>query len=109
MDDVISLSAEGSRFAADYGSVTGTSPEAREQAQHLAETWRRHGLDLDVASLAYPGEHTDVAAHLQGRGWDVTRFSLADLFIGAGLPALRTTFEDEVPAATIGFVTAVLK
>jgi methyltransferase (TIGR00027 family) len=109
MDDVIALSAEGSRFAADYGSVAGTSPEAREQAQRLAETWRRHGLDLDVANLAYPGEHTDIAALLQGRGWDVLRFSLADLFLAAGLPEIRTAFADQVPAATIGFVTAVLK
>ncbi|OYV23641.1 MAG: SAM-dependent methyltransferase, partial [Mycobacterium sp. 20-66-4] len=52
MDDVISLSAPDSRFAADYGSVAGTSPEAREQAKRLAETWRRHGLELDVANLA---------------------------------------------------------
>ncbi len=109
MDDVIALSAEGSRFAADYGSVAGASPEAHEQAQRLAETWRRHGLDLDVASLAFPGEHTNVAAHLQARGWDVLRYSLADLFVAAGLPDLQTTFADEVPAATIGFVTAVLK
>ena len=109
MDDVISLSAEDSRFAADYGSVAGTSPEAREQAQRLAETWRRHGLDLDVANLAYPGEHTDIAAHLQDRGWDVLKFSLADLFVAAGLPEIRTAFSDQVPAATIGFVTAALK
>jgi methyltransferase (TIGR00027 family) len=108
MDDVISLSAADSRFAADYGSVAGTSPEAREQAQRLAETWRRHGLELDVANLAYPGEHTDIAAHLHARGWEVLRFSLADLFLAAGLPEIRTAFSDQVPAATIGFVTAVL-
>jgi methyltransferase (TIGR00027 family) len=108
MDDVISLSATGSRLAADYGSVAGTSPEAREQSQRLAETWRRHGLELDVANLAYPGEHTDIAAHLQDRGWDVLRFSLADLFVAAGLPELQTTQQQQVPADTIGFVTAAL-
>jgi methyltransferase (TIGR00027 family) len=109
MDDVIALSAPGSRFAADYGSVAGNTPEAAEQAQRLAETWRRHGLELDVANLAYPGEHTDIAALLEGRGWDVTRFALANLFLAAGLPELPTTAHQQVPADTIGFVTAALK
>ena len=109
LDNVIGLSAKGSRFAADYGSVAGSTPEAAEQAQQLAETWRRHGLELDVANLAYPGEHTDVAALLQGRGWDVIRFRLADLFLAAGLPELPKSAHEQVPADTIGFVTAVLK
>ena len=109
LDNVIGLSAQGSRFAADYGSVAGSTPEATEQAQRLAETWRRHGLELDVANLAYPGEHTDVATHLESRGWDVRRFSLAELFLAAGLPALQPTAHQQVPADTIGFVTAVLK
>src|ERR1700710_2700963 len=80
LDNIISLSAPGSRLAADYGSVTGTSPESQEQAQQMTDGWRRHGLDLDIADLSYPGEHTDVAAHLQARGWDVLRFRLAELF-----------------------------
>jgi methyltransferase (TIGR00027 family) len=109
MDDVIALSAPGSRFAADYGSVAGNTPEAAEQAQRLAETWRRHGLELDVANLAYPGEHTDMAALLEGRGWDVTRFRLANLFLAAGLPELPASTHQQVPADTIGFVTAALK
>jgi methyltransferase (TIGR00027 family) len=108
LDNVISLSAEGSRFAADYGSVIGTSDEAQEQGQQMTESWRRHGLDMDIAALAYPGEHTDVAAHLQARGWDVLRFRLSELFAAAGLPELQTADQEQVPAATIGFVTAVL-
>ena len=38
---IIPLSAEGSRFAADYGTVTATSHEAREQARLTTEGWRR--------------------------------------------------------------------
>ncbi|WP_322857165.1 SAM-dependent methyltransferase [Mycobacterium shigaense] len=109
LDNVIGLSTAGSQFAADYGSVAGTTPAAQEQAARLAELWRRHGLDLDVANLAYPGEHTDVAAHLQDRGWDVIRFRLADLFVAAGLPELQAAAQQQIPAATIGFATAVLK
>ena len=108
LDDVISLSATGSRLAADYGSVTGTTEESRKQAQQGAEGWRRHGLDLDIAALTYPGEHTDVAAYLHARGWDVIRFRLAELFTAAGLPELQTTQQQQVPADTIGFVTAAL-
>ena len=109
LDDVISLSATGSRLAADYGSVTGTTEESREQARQGTEGWRRHGLDLDIAALTYPGEHTDVAAYLHARGWDVIRFRLAELFTAAGLPELQATQQQQVPGDTIGFVTAVLK
>jgi methyltransferase (TIGR00027 family) len=109
LDNVIALSAEGSRLAADYGTVTGTSEQAQEQAQQAAEVWRRHGLDLDIAGLTYPGEHTDVAAHLEARGWDATRFGLAELFTAAGLPELEEAARQGPPAATIGFVRAVLK
>jgi methyltransferase (TIGR00027 family) len=108
LDNIISLSAPGSRLAADYGSVTGTSTESQEEAQQMADGWRRHGLDLDIADLAYPGEHTDVAAHLQARGWSVLRFRLAELFTAAGLPELQTA-DQRGPSATIGFATAVLK
>jgi methyltransferase (TIGR00027 family) len=109
LDNVISLSAKGSRLAADYGTITGPSEQAQEQAQHMAEGWRRHGLDLDIASLTYPGEHTDVAAHLEGHGWEATRSGLADLFAAAGLPELDEADQQGPPAATIGFVRAVTK
>jgi methyltransferase (TIGR00027 family) len=108
LDNVIGLSATGSRLAADYGSVTGSSEESQEQARTMTEGWRRHGLDLDIADLTYPGEHTDVAAHLEARGWGVIRFSLAELFTAAGLPELEAA-DQHGPAATIGFVSAVLK
>jgi methyltransferase (TIGR00027 family) len=108
LDNIILRSSEGSRFAADYGTVAGTSAEAREQNTQLAEMWRRHGLDLDIAGLAYPGEHTDVASHLHDHGWDVTRFRLAELFTAAGLSPLQETAQQQVPAATIGFVRATL-
>jgi methyltransferase (TIGR00027 family) len=64
LDAIIPLSSEGSRFAADFGTVAPSTPEGQEQSRLLTEGWRRQGLDLDIAGLAYPGEHTDVAAHL---------------------------------------------
>src|SRR5262249_39222798 len=88
LDNVIELSATGSRFSADYGSLNPDTPETREQARLQTEGWRAQGLELDIMSLTYPGEHTDVAAHLEAHGWDAARSRLADLFAAAGLPEL---------------------
>jgi methyltransferase (TIGR00027 family) len=106
LDSIIPLSAEGSRFAADYGTVAGTSPETQEQNRLMTDGWRRQGLDLDISALTYPGEHTDVAAHLHANGWDTTRFQLSDLFSAAGLPELEGD-ERQAPAAEISFVRAI--
>jgi methyltransferase (TIGR00027 family) len=107
LDSIIPLSFEGSRFAADYGTVAGSSQEAQEQARLMAEGWRRQGLDLDIAGLTYPGEHTDVAAHLHENGWQTTVSRLSDLFAAAGLPGLGDAEQQQAPAATISFVRAV--
>jgi O-methyltransferase involved in polyketide biosynthesis len=106
LDAIIPLSSEGSRFAADFGTVAPTTPEGQEQTRLMTEGWRRQGLDLDIAGLAYPGEHTDVAAYLAANGWDTTTFRLTDLFSAAGLPELGPS-EHQVPADTISFVRAV--
>jgi methyltransferase (TIGR00027 family) len=106
LDAITPLSAEGSRFAADFGSLNDGSEQSQEQARRTAEGWRRHGLDMDIAALTYPGEHTDVAAHLRADGWDTTTFALTDLFAAAGLPGLDET-EQQGPAATISFVRAI--
>lgn len=49
----------------------------------LPEGWRPQGLDLDIAALTYPGEHTDVAAHLRSDGRDTTTFALTIRFVRA--------------------------
>jgi methyltransferase (TIGR00027 family) len=106
LDNVITLSATGSRFSADYGSLNQESPESQEQARITADGWRRQGLDLDIAGLAYPGEHTDVAAHMEAHGWNAARSTLAELFTAAGLPEL-TQAEQQGQAALINFVRAL--
>lgn len=106
LDSIIPLSAEGSRFAADFGTVTGTSPQDQEQARLMTEGWRRWGLEMDLTGLTYPGEHTDVGALLHENGWDTTVSRLTDLFAAAGLPELGTAAQ-QVPATTIKFVRAV--
>ncbi|WP_068183623.1 class I SAM-dependent methyltransferase [Mycobacterium sp. UM_CSW] len=105
LDAITPLSSEGSRFAADYGSLNDASRESEEQARRTTEGWRWHGLDLDIAALTYPGKHTDVAAHLGADGWATTTFALTDLFAAAGLPELLEA--EHGPAATINFVRAI--
>jgi methyltransferase (TIGR00027 family) len=104
LNDVISLSANRSRLAADYGRIV--SEQSREKAQLMTEGWRREGFDLNVAGLTYPGEHTDVAAHLDAVGWETTRSKLTDLVVAAGLPELSGA-DLQTPGATISFVRAV--
>jgi methyltransferase (TIGR00027 family) len=106
LDNVIALSASGSRFSADFGTITDSSEQAQEEARLMSEGWRRHGLDMDITGLTYPGEHTDVAAHLQERGWTTARSELTDLFAAAGLPGLGDA-GPQGPPATISFVRAI--
>jgi methyltransferase (TIGR00027 family) len=105
LDNVIALSAVGSRFSADYGSLNPGTPEAREHARLMAEGWRAQGLELDIAGLTYPGEHTDAAAHLESHGWQVIGCGLPDLFSAAGLPPLEED-DRQGASATIRFVRA---
>lgn len=105
LDHVTALSAVGSKFAGDYGSVRGQTEEAQRQARIMTDRWREHGLDLHIPDLAYPGEHTDVAAHLQADGWDTATFGLADLFTAAGMPPLAAEAQASAPGS-IGFVRA---
>lgn len=105
LDNVDALSAAGSKFAADYGSVRGQTEEEQRQARIMTERWREHGLDLHIPDLTYPGEHTDVAAHLRGHGWETTTSTLADLFATARLAPLNPTAQAGA-AASISFVRA---
>jgi methyltransferase (TIGR00027 family) len=108
LDNVLALSAKGSRLAADHGSVIGSADDASEQAQKITDAFARHGFELDYGELIYPGEHTDVAAHLRDQGWNVIRYRLQDLVSAAGLPELQPA-DRGGPAENVGFVTAVLK
>jgi O-methyltransferase involved in polyketide biosynthesis len=86
----------------------GESEAAQQQAQLLSDHWREHGLDLDATDLTYPGEHTDVAAHLQAHGWDTTGSTMADLLAAAGLPPLEGADLDG-PPVSIDYVRATRK
>jgi methyltransferase (TIGR00027 family) len=105
LDNVNALSAAGSQFSADYGSVRGQTEEQQRQARIMTDRWREHGLDLHIPDLTYPGERGDVAAHLQARGWDTTTSTLGDLFDAAGLEPLGPEAQAGA-SASVGFVRA---
>jgi methyltransferase (TIGR00027 family) len=105
LDNVAALSVASSTFAADYGSVRGQTAEEQRQAQQLTDRWREHGLDLHIPDLTYPGEHTDVAAHLRAQGWEAAVSMLADLFATAGFAPLAAEAQAGAPAS-ISFVRA---
>jgi methyltransferase (TIGR00027 family) len=105
LDHVTALSAAGSRFAADYGSVRGQTEEEQRQAQNLTDRWREHGLDLHIPDLTYPGDHTEVAARLQADGWDTAVSGLANVFDAAVLAPLDAEARAGAPAS-ISFVRA---
>lgn len=105
LDSIIALSGDGSRLAADYGQVAGHSPEDQQRADMMTDRWRELGVDLDIASLTYPGEHTDVAAHLWSHGWTTVTSDLSELFAAAGLAPLDEA-SLRAPANWISFVRA---
>ena len=105
LDSVIALSAAGSTFAADYGTVRGQTAKEQQQARIMTDRWREHGLELHIPDLTYPGEHTDVTAYLREHGWDADRSGLADLFQRAGLAPLDAEAQAGT-AASIAFVRA---
>ena len=43
-----------------------------ERARAMRSTWRKHGLDIDVAELVWLGERRPAADHLGSTGWRVT-------------------------------------
>jgi methyltransferase (TIGR00027 family) len=106
LDDVISLSANGSWLAADYGTIVESSEQAREKARLMTDGWRQRGFNLDVAGLTYAGDHTDVAAYLAAGGWETASAKLNDLVVAAGLPELSES-DAQAPGATISFVRAI--
>ena len=98
LDNITALSASGSRFAGDYGSMTDQSEEARDQMGAIADRWREHGVDIDVANLTYTGDHHDAADYLQERGWETVRATVSELIAAAGLPPLEDDVQTGAPA-----------
>jgi methyltransferase (TIGR00027 family) len=105
LDGVTTLSAAGSRVAADY-LPERTRPQA-SQEQALADCWRPFGFDGDMTEFTFPDEKCDAVESLAARGWKTVVTDLADPFSAAGLPGLRHDDLGEAPVAG-RYVSAIL-
>jgi methyltransferase (TIGR00027 family) len=83
IDDITELSLPGSRIAVDHLPSSAKSLGPRMAV--ITEQWKTHGSDVDIGNLTYAGIHNDIDAYLGQCGWEVTSYSLSDLFVAAGM------------------------
>jgi methyltransferase (TIGR00027 family) len=81
-DDIAALSAPGSRLATEYHPDAGASMGQRAEA--FRERWRKHGFDMNLADLFYPGERNPVVEYLTDHGWQVSARSRPEMFTEYG-------------------------
>ncbi|ORB74137.1 class I SAM-dependent methyltransferase [Mycobacterium scrofulaceum] len=70
LDNITALSAPGSGLATE--NITDMGVFTDERARAMRSTWRKHGLDIDVAELVWQGERQPAGQHLAAAGWAVT-------------------------------------
>ncbi len=107
LDNITELSADGSRLVAEVF----LNSEANQQALNAAiAKWQEQGLDVELDNLGFPGEHNDVAAYLEERGWEPVRTPLNELLADNDFPLQSTDGPDgqEAPFGRNYYCTAVL-
>lgn len=82
LDSITELSAPGSRLATE--NITDMSVFTDERARAMRTTWRKHGLDIDVAELVWLGARRPAAEHLTATGWGVARYPTEQLYAEYG-------------------------
>jgi methyltransferase (TIGR00027 family) len=105
LDQIGELSAPGSWFAGN--APTGDKSDAnRVQARmyDVTDSWQRHGFDLDVSDLAYPGQDQGLAGHLNAAGWRTALTTTPQMFAEAGVATVPT---DESPFSNAIYVRGV--
>jgi methyltransferase (TIGR00027 family) len=104
LQDVTAVSAAGSRFAADH--MPAWTPMHLEAGRAFIDGWRQHGLDVDLASLTYPGEYRHVPEYLASRGWATAERNIVELLTAIGLAELWRGGPDDL-AVTPRYLTAM--
>ncbi|BBX65372.1 S-adenosyl-L-methionine-dependent methyltransferase [Mycobacterium saskatchewanense] len=91
LDTITELSAAGSRLATESAPTPGPGDEERmkERMRAIAERWRAHGFDLDMAGLVYFGDRNEAATYLRDHGWVLSGSSISELFAANGLAPLE--------------------
>ena len=103
-DNITALSAPGSRIATEF--VPGIIDFDFDKTSQMANTFRDHGVDIDMGSLVYTGQRSHVVDYLKGKGWDAEGVTRAELFQrnGIDVPAV----EDDDPLGEIIFISGAL-
>jgi methyltransferase (TIGR00027 family) len=89
LNGVTAASAAGSRFTADHMPTWNPLQLGAERA--FVDGWRQRGLDVDLASLTYPGEYHYVPEYLASKGWKTTALSSDEVRGATGLGRRRRT------------------
>jgi O-methyltransferase involved in polyketide biosynthesis len=55
-----------------------------QRAEAFRERWRKHGFDLNLADLFYPGERNPVVDYLNDHGWQVNARNRPEMFAQYG-------------------------
>lgn len=95
LQGVTALSGAGSRFVADH--MPTWTPLQLEAEQSFVNGWRRHGLDVDLASLTHPGQYHYVPKYLAARGWETVQRDVTELLGAVGVFGWRPVGADFVP------------
>jgi len=99
LDAITGLSAARSRVATESRSPDDTGVA---RALHtIAERWRAHGLDIDLAGVRYLGDRNEAATYLIAQGWTLSMTTTRDLLVTLGLPAR----DDELRMSDLRYVT----
>jgi methyltransferase (TIGR00027 family) len=86
LQDVTAVSVPGSRFAADH--MPTWTPSQLEAGRAFVDGWRRHGLEVDLTSLTYPGEYRHVPDDLAIHGWTTVKRNVVEMLTSMGLARL---------------------
>jgi methyltransferase (TIGR00027 family) len=103
-DNITALSAPGSTVATEF--VPGIIDFDFDKTSQMANTFRNHGVDIDMGSLVYTGQRNHVVDYLKGNGWDAEGVTRGELFQrnGIDVPAV----EDDDPLGEIIFISGSL-
>ncbi|UGT90619.1 class I SAM-dependent methyltransferase [Mycobacterium ostraviense] len=103
-DNIAALSVPGSAIATEF--VPGIVDFDADRIRERSAAFREHGIDIDMASLVYPGDRNHVVDYLSAKGWDVEGVTRAELFRRAGIAVPDP--DDDDPLGEIIFISAVL-
>lgn len=102
-DNITALSVPGSTVATEY--VPGLGDLDPDRVREQTAQFREH-IDIDMPSLVYTDERSNVIEYLRGKGWNVVDTPRAELFNRDGLELPGP--EDDEPLGEIIYVSGTL-